>query len=203
MNHILDDNTAEWDARVQREQQRKKRLARRAHIGMSAGVLLGLVALALGFTLQPKQLPAVAAPTPTSVKAVDPAHLGIPLAVSFARHKPESDVLERQAQSLAVGLARIWRGGKSEEAARTAHSYTVEYERVVGCDLRWIAGRAGPGVWEGTLSLVDSLREITPYVGRAREGQAVVVTAVICPDEGGAPQLRPARGEQRPSPRSA
>jgi hypothetical protein len=187
MNHIVDDNTAEWDARVQREQRRKKRLARRAHIGMSAGVLLGLVALALGFTLQSKQPPAVAAPTPTPAKAADPAHLGIPLDVSFTPHKRKSDVLEGQAQSLAVGLARIWRSGKSEEAANTAHSYTVEYERVVGCDLRWIAGRAGPGVWEGTLSLVRSLREITPYVGRAREGQAVVVTAVICPPEREAP----------------
>jgi hypothetical protein len=52
---------------------------------------------------------------------------------------------------------------------------------MVGCDLRWIAGRAGPGVWKGTLSLVRSLHEITPHVGRAREGQAVVVTAIICP----------------------
>jgi hypothetical protein len=90
-------------------------------------------------------------------------------------------VLDQQAQDLAVGLARIWRGGKSEGATQTAHSYTVEYERVVGCDLRWIAGQAGPGVWKGTLSLVRSLHEITPHVGRAREGQAVVVTAVICP----------------------
>jgi hypothetical protein len=187
MNHIADDNTAEWDARVQREEQRKKRLARRAHIGMSAGVLLGFLALALVFTLQPKQLPAVAAPTATPAEAADPAHLGIPLDASFTAHKPESDVLERQAQSLAVGLARIWRSGKSEEAEKTAHSLTVEYERVVGCDLRWVAGRAGPGVWKGTLSMVRSLRELTPYVGRAREGQAVVVTAVVCPAEREAP----------------
>lgn len=199
MNHILADNTAEWDARVQREQQRKKQLARRAHMGMSAGVLLSLVALALAFTLQPKQQPAVASPTPAPAKAADPAHLGIPLDVSFTPHRPESEVLEGQAQSLAEGLARIWRSGKSEAAAKTAHSYTEEYERVVGCDLRWIAGRAGPGVWEGTVSLVRSLRETTPYVGRAREGQAVVVTAVICPPEREAPQARPVRALQRDS----
>jgi hypothetical protein len=198
MNHIVDDNTAEWDARVQREQQRQKRLTRRAHIGMSAGVLLALVALALGFTLQPEKLPAVAAPTPTPAKAADPARLGLPLDMSF-NPKPDSAELDGQVQSLAVGLARIWRSGKSEEAAKTANSYTVEYEHVVGCDLRWVAGRAGPGVWEGTLSLVRSLREITPYVGRAREGQAVVVTAVICPREREAPQLKPGRGEQKPS----
>ena len=182
MNHIVDDNAAEWDARVLREQQRKKRLARRAHIVMSAGVLLGLVALALGLTLRPENLPAVAAPTPASAKAAKPAHLSIPLDVSF-KFKPESDQLDDQAQSLAVGLARIWRSGKSEEAAEAAHSYAVEYEHVAGCDLRWIAGRAGPGVWEGTLSLVRSLREITPYVGQARKGMAVVVTAVTCPRE--------------------
>jgi hypothetical protein len=184
MNHILDGNTAEWDARVQREQQRKKRFARRAHIGVSASVsvLVGLVALAVGLTLQPEKPPAVAAPPPGSAKVADPAHLAIPLDVSF-NHKPESDQLEDQVQSLAVGLARIWRSGKSEEAAETARSYAVEYERVAGCDLRWIAGQAGPGVWEGTLSLVRSLREITPYVGRAREGKAVVVTAVTCPRE--------------------
>jgi hypothetical protein len=190
MNHIVEDNTAEWDARVQREQQRKKRLARRAHIGMSAGVLLGLVALALGLTMQSKQLPAVAAPAPTPAKVADSAHLGIPLDVSFTAHRPESDALEGQAQSLAVGLARIWRSGKSEQAEKTARSLTVEYERAVGCDLRWVAGRAGPGVWEGTLSMVRSLRELTPYVGRAREGQAVVVTAVVCPAEREAPQAQ-------------
>jgi hypothetical protein len=190
MNHIADDNTAEWDARVQREQQRKKRLARRTHIGMSAGVLLGLVAVALGLTMQSKQPPAVAAPTPTPAKVADPVHLGIPLDVSFTAHRPESDVLEGQAQSLAVGLARIWRGGKSEQAEKTARSLTVEYERAVGCDLRWVAGRAGPGVWEGTLSMVRSLRELTPYVGRAREGQAVVVTAVVCPAATEAPQAQ-------------
>ena len=182
MNQIFDDKTAEWDARVRREQQRKKRLARRAHIGVSAGVLLGIVALAVGFTLQPEKRPAVAAPRPASAKAGDLAHLGLPLDVSFNR-KQESDQLDAQVHSLAVGLARIWRSGESEEAAKTAHSYTVEYERMVGCDLRWVAGRAGPGVWEGTPSLVRSLREITPYVGRAREGKAVVVTAVICPEE--------------------
>lgn len=182
MSHTLDDNTAEWDARVQREQQRKTKLARRAHIVMSAGVLLGLVALALGLTLRPENLSAVPAPIPVPAKAAEPANLDIPLDVSF-KFKPESDQREGQAQSLAVGLARIWRSGKSEEAAETARSYAGEYERVVGCDLRWIAGRAGPGVWEGTLSLARSLREITPYVGRAREGKAVVVTAVTCPRE--------------------
>jgi hypothetical protein len=181
VNHVVADNTEEWDARVQEEQRRKKKLARLAHIGMSAGVLLGLGALALGFMLHPRQLPAVAAATPASTTAGAPPHLGLPLGASFTPQQPEADVLDRQAQSLAVGLARIWRSGKSDGAAKTAHSYTVEYERVVGCDLRWIAGRAGPGVWKGTLSLVRSLRQITPHVGRAREGQAVVVTAVICP----------------------
>jgi hypothetical protein len=169
MSHTLDDNTAEWDARVQREQQRKTRFARRAPIVVSAGVLLSLVALAPSLTLRPENLSAVAAPTPAPAKAAEPAHLGIPLDVSF-KFKPESDQLEGQAQSLAVGLARIWRSGKSEEAAEVAHSRTVEYEHVAGCDLRWIAGRAGPGVWEGTLSLVRSLREITPYVGQHVEG---------------------------------
>jgi hypothetical protein len=188
MNHIIEDNTAEWDARVQQEEQRKKRLARRAHIGLSAGgVLLGLLGLALVLALQPRQRPAVAAPRPTPATAANPVHSGIPLDGSFTPHRPEPDVLDRQAQSLAVGLARIWRSGKSEGAAETAHTYTVEYERDVGCDLRWIAGRAGPGVWKGTRSLARSLREITPYVGRAQEGQAVVVTAVICPPEGDAP----------------
>lgn len=182
MSHTLDDNTAEWDACVQREQQRKTKLARRAPIVVSAGVLLSLVALAPSLTLRPENLSAVAAPTPAPAKAAEPGRLGIPLDVSF-KFKPESDQLEGQAQSLAVGLARIWRSGKSEEAAEAAHSYTVEYEHVAGCDLRWIAGRAGPGVWEGTLSLVRSLREITPYVGQARRGMAVVVTAVTCPRE--------------------
>lgn len=183
MNHILEDNTAEWDARVRREQQREKARARLAHIGVSVGVLLVLVALALGFMLRPKQRPAVAAPAPKPAKTVAPAHRGIPFDVSVTPHRPEPAVLERQAQDLAVGLARVWKSGKSVEASETAHSYTMEYERVVGCDLRWIAGRAGPGVWEGTLSLVRGLRELTPYVGRAREGQAVVVTAVICQPE--------------------
>lgn len=180
MDHIVDDNTAEWDDRVQRERQRKKRLARWTHFGVSAGVLLGFVALALGFTLRSEKLPAIAAPTPVLPKAAEPTHLDIPLDESF-KFKPESDQLQGQAQSLAVSLARIWRSGESEEAEETARSYTGKYERVVGCDLRWIAGRAGPGVWEGTLGLVRSLREITPYVGRAREGKAVVVTAVTCP----------------------
>jgi hypothetical protein len=183
MNHIVDDNTAEWDARVQREQQREKRHGRLMHIGMSAGVLLLVVAFAVGFTLRPKGRPAVAAPTPAPAKNATPAHRGIPLDVAVTPHQPEPDVLTRQAQNLAVGLARVWRSGKSVEASEAAHLYTVEYERVVGCDLRWIAGRQGPGVWEGTLSLVHALREVTPYVGRAREGQAVVVTAVICPSE--------------------
>lgn len=182
MNHILDDNTAEWDARVQQEQQRKKRFARRAHIGMSAGVLVSLVALAVGLTLEPGKPPAVAAPAPTSAKVAEPAELAPPFDVSF-NQKPKSGQLEGQVRSLAVGLARIWRSGKSEEAAEMARSYAEEYERIVGCDLRWIAGRAGPGVWEGTLSLARSLRGITPYVGRAREGKAVVVTAVTCPRE--------------------
>jgi hypothetical protein len=182
VKHIVGDNTAEWDARVQREQERKKKIARRAHLGMSVGVLLGLVALALGLTSQPKKPPAVAASQPPRSKVAEPTR-GVPLDESFG-FKPESDQLEGQAQSLAVGLARIWRSGKSEEAADTARSYTEEYERMVGCDLRWIAGRAGPGVWEGTRSLARSLREITPYVGRAREGKAVVVTAITCPREG-------------------
>lgn len=187
MNHILEDNTVEWDARVQREEQRRKRHAWRAHLGMSAGVLLGLLGLALVFALQPKQLPAVAAPRPTPTSEANSFQPRISLDVSVRAHQPEPDVLERQAQSLAVDFARIWRSGKSEQAAKTAHSYTMEYEREVGCDLRWIAGRAGPGVWKGTRSLARSLREITPYVGRAREGQAVVVTAVFCPPEGDAP----------------
>jgi hypothetical protein len=185
MNHILDDNTAEWDARVRSEQQREKTLARLGHIGKGAAVLLVLVALAFGFMLRPKQRPAVASPTIAPTKTVAaPSHRGIPLDVSVTPHRPEPDVLARQAQDLAVGLARVWRSGKSEEASETAHSYTVDYERVVGCDLRWIAGQAGPGVWNGTLSLVHALQELTPYVGRAREGQAVVVTAVICPPGG-------------------
>jgi hypothetical protein len=188
MNHILDDNTAEWDARVRSEQQRQKTLARLGQIGKSAAVLLVLVALALGFMLRPKQRPAVAAPTLAPTKAAAPSHRGIPLDVSVTAHQPEPDVLARQAQDLAVGLARLWRSGKSEEASETAHSYTVDYERVVGCDLRWIAGQAGPGVWDGTLSLVHALQELTPYVGRARDGQAVVVTAVICPPEAETPE---------------
>jgi len=187
MNHILGDNTAEWDARVRSEQQREKRFARLVHIGTSSGVLLVLVALAVGFTLRSKQRPAVAAPTLPPAKTAATSQRGIPLEVSVTPHQPEPDVLERQAQDLAVNLARVWRSGKSEEASETAHSYTVDYERVVGCDLRWIAGQAGPGVWEGTVSLVRALRELTPYVGRAREGQAVVVTAVICPPEREAP----------------
>jgi hypothetical protein len=190
MNHILEDNTAEWDARVRSEQQRERARARLSHIGVSAGVLLVLVVLALGFTLRPKQRPAVAAPAAPSAKTTDSAHRGLPLDIPVTAHRPEPAVLERQAQDLAVGLARLWRSGKSVEASDTAHSYTLEYERVVGCDLRWIAGRAGPGVWEGTVSLVRSLRELTPYVGRAREGQAVVVTAVICPPEPEARQSR-------------
>jgi hypothetical protein len=177
---VIVDNTAEWDARVHREQQRRKRLPGRAHVGVSAGVLLGLVAAALGFILQPEKPPAVAAPTPARPRAAEPPELRTPLDVSF---NLEPDQLEGQAQSLAVRLARIWRNGKSEEASEATHSYTAEFERVAGCDLRWIAGRAGPGVWEGTVSLVRSLREITPYVGRAREGKAVVVTAVTCPRE--------------------
>lgn len=180
MSHIVDDNTAEWDARVQQDEERKERLVRRGRIGVSAGVLMGLLAGALSLALQPKQQPAVAAPPPAPAQAEDGAHLGDPLEMSLAS-PPGAAVLNEQAQSLAVELARIWRGGKSEEAAEAAHSYTVEYERMVGCDLRWIAGRAGPGVWKGTVSLVRSLREITPHVGRAREGEAVVVTAVICP----------------------
>ncbi|HEV2906360.1 MAG TPA: hypothetical protein VGZ50_03475 [Actinomycetota bacterium] len=198
MNHIVGDNTAEWDARVLREQQRKKRLAHRAHIGLGAGLLLGLVALALVVMVQPKKPPAVAASIHTPAKAGNPAELRIPPEESF-NHEPGSDELKAQVQILAVGLARIWRSGKSEEAATTAQSYTVEYERAVGCDLRWIAGRAGPGVWQGTLSLVRSLHEITPFVGRAREGKAVVVTAITCPDEREALQLKLAGGEQRPS----
>jgi hypothetical protein len=158
-----------------------KRLARRGQVPVSAGVLIGLVALAISLTLQPKQQPAVAKPTPPSAHVADPAYRGVSLDLSLVSKRPEPDVLDGQAQSLAVDLARIWRGGKSEVAATTAHSYTVEYERLVGCDLRWIAGQAGPGVWKGTISLIRSLREITPHVARAREGQAVVVTAVICP----------------------
>jgi hypothetical protein len=188
MNHILDDNTAEWDARVQREQQREKRHGRLMHFGMSAAVLLLVAALALGFTLRPKGRPAAAAPMPAPAKKAVPAHRGVPLDLSVTPHQPEPDVLTRQAQNLAVGLARVWRSGKSVEASEAARVYTVEYERVVGCDLRWIAGRQGPGVWEGTLSLVHALRELTPYVGRAQEGQAVVVTAVICPPEREAPE---------------
>jgi hypothetical protein len=195
MNHIVGDNTAEWDARVLREQQRKKRLAHRAHIGLGAGLLLGLVALALVVMVQPNKPPAVAASIHTPAKAGNPAEL--PPEESF-NHEPGSDELKAQVQILAVGLARIWRSGKSEEAATTAQSYTVEYERAVGCDLRWIAGRAGPGVWQGTLSLVRSLHEITPFVGRAREGKAVVVTAITCPHKREALQLKLARGEQRP-----
>ena len=179
MNHMVEDNTGEWDLRVQREQERNERRARLAHRGISAGVLLALVALTLGLLLRPKQMPAVAAPPPTPAKAADPAHHGIE--TSLVSEMPDPHVLDGQAQTLAVDLARIWRDGKSERAAETAHTHTVEYEQMVGCDLRWIAGRAGPGVWKGTLSLVRSLHEITPHVGRAREGQAVVVTAVICP----------------------
>jgi hypothetical protein len=117
MSHTLDDNTAEWDARVQREQQRKTRFARRAPIVVSAGVLLSLVALAPSLTLRPENLSAVAAPTPAPAKAAEPAHLGIPLDVSF-KFKPESDQLEGQAQSLAVGLARIWRAGSQRRPRR-------------------------------------------------------------------------------------
>jgi hypothetical protein len=188
MNHIVEDNTAEWDTRVRSEQQRQRKIARLGRIGKTATVLIVLVGLALTITLRPKQRPAVAAPTTPPVKAVLPTHYGIPLDVSITPHQPAPDVLARQAQDLAVGLARVWRSGKSEEASETAHAYTVDYERVVGCDLRWIAGQAGPGVWSGTLSLVDALQELTPYVGRAREGQAVVVTAVICPPEPEAPE---------------
>lgn len=190
MNHIVDDNTAEWDARLLRsEQQRARTRARLGQIGKGMGVLLVVGAVAIGFTLRPRQRAAVAAPTlAPATTAPAPSHRGIPLGVSVTPHRPRPDVLERQAQDLAVDLARVWRGGKSEEASETAHSYTVDYERVVGCDLRWIAGRAGPGVWDGTLSLVRALRQITPYVGRAREGQAVVVTAVICPPERATPQ---------------
>jgi hypothetical protein len=179
VNHIVEDNTGEWDLRVQREQERKDRRARLAHRGISAGVLLGLVALSLALLLRPKQMPAVAVPPPPPAKAVDPPLHGIE--ASLLSETPEPHVLDGQAQTLAVDLARIWRDGESEGAAETAHTYTVEYEQMVGCDLRWIAGRAGPGVWKGTRSLVRSLHELTPHVGRAREGQAVVVTAVICP----------------------
>ena len=181
MNHIAGDNTAEWDARVQRERERGEKVRRRARIGITAGVVLGLLGLCLTLVVQPTVEPAVAAPPPSRAPAGHPGHLGIPLEVPIASETPGPEVLDQQAQSLAVGLARIWRSGKSGEAARSAHSYTVEYERMVGCDLRWIAGRAGPGVWKGTLSLVRSLHEFTPHVGRAREGQAVVVTAIICP----------------------
>jgi hypothetical protein len=160
--------------------------------------MLGLVVLALIVTVQPKKPPAVAAPKHTPAKAGDPAQLPISPEESF-NHKPGSDELEAQVQTLAVGLARIWRSGKSEEAATTTESYTSEYERAVGCDLRWVAGRAGPGVWEGTLSLVRSLHEITPFVGRAREGKAVVVTAITCPREPKVPQLELGSGERRPS----
>lgn len=183
MDHIVGDNAAEWDARVQREQQRKKKVAHRAHLGVSVGVLLGLVAVAVGLTSQSEKPPAVAGPQPARSKAVEPIHPAVPVDESFT-FKPGSEQLEVQAQSLAVGLARIWQSGKSEDAAETARAYTGEYERVAGCDLRWVAGRAGPGVWEGTLGLARSLREITPYVGRAREGKAVVVTAITCPSEG-------------------
>jgi hypothetical protein len=200
MNHIVGDNTAEWDARVLREQQRKKRLAHRVHIGLGAGLLLGL-ALALVVMVQPKKPPAVAASTPTPAKAGNLTQLRI-AREEFSNHTPGPDELEAQVQTLAVGLARIWRSGKSEEAATMAQSYAVEYERAVGCDLRWVAGKAGPGVWEGTLSLVRSLHEITPFVGRAREGKAVVVTAITCPNEREAPQLKLARAELRPSRRS-
>jgi hypothetical protein len=174
---MVEDNTGEWDARVQQEQGRRKRLA---HLGVGAGVLLGVVALALGLLLRPNQTPAAAAPPPTT-EAAAPSHAVAAIDESLPPQTPGPDVLNGQAQNLAVGLAEIWRAGKSKVAAETAHSFTVEYERTVGCDLRWIAGRAGPGVWKGTLSLVRSLHEITPYVGRARDGQAVVVTAVICP----------------------
>jgi hypothetical protein len=190
MTHIVGENAAEWDVRVQRELDRRKRLARRTHIGMSVAGLIGLVALALTFTLEAEKPPAVAAPSHPPAKAADAAFLRIPLDVSF-NHKAEADELEGQVQRLAVGLARIWRSGKSEEAAKTADSFAEEYERAAGCDLRWIAGRAGPGVWDGTFSLVRSLRQITPYVGRAREGQAVVVTAITCPLERETP--RPAQ----------
>lgn len=173
MNHILEDNTAEWDARVQAEEQRRDRnRAMLRHIGVSAGVLLVLVALALGFMLRPKHRPAGTAPASLSVNAALPT----------ARPTPAE--LERQAQDLAVELARVWRNGKSAEASEAAHAFTVDYERAVRCDLRWIAGREGPGVWEQTVSLVRALEELTPYVGRARDGQAVVVTAVICPLDG-------------------
>jgi hypothetical protein len=201
MGHIVGDNAAEWDARVRRDQQRKKRLAHRAHIGLGAGLLLGLVALALVVMVEPKKPPAVAASIHNPAKAGDPAQLRISPEESF-NHEPGSDELDAQVQILAVGLARIWRSGKSEKAATTAQSYTVEYERAVGCDLRWIAGRAGPGVWQGTLSLVRSLHEITPFVGRAREGKAVVVTAITCPHEREALQLKPARGAPMTSRRS-
>jgi hypothetical protein len=158
MHNIVDDNTAEWDVCVQREQERKERLARRVHVAVSAGLLLGLVALALGLALQPEKPPAVAAPQPARPKAAEPFHLGVPLDEAF-KVKPGSDQLEGQAQSLAVGLARIWRSGKSEDAAETARSYAGEYERVVGCEVRWIAGRAGPGVWgEPSRWLVPSER---------------------------------------------
>lgn len=182
MTHNVGGKGAEWEAHAQGRQERRKRVTHRARIGLGAGVLLGLLPVALVVTAQSKRPPVVAASQNTRPVAGDSALLRIEPEESF-NDKPGSDDLEAQVQNLAVGLARIWRSGKSEEAAITAQSYTVEYEHAVGCDLRWVAGRAGPGVWEGTLSLVRSLHEITPFVGRAREGKAVVVTAITCPLE--------------------